>query len=423
MIFVFLTSFAIFVICLKSIEKQDNRLFIITSSVFFNIALIFFEQIYLETSLQRSFHFSDPSNYHEEIRHLSIEKLFDFITDEEYKSNQFYYIINWLYYQSITNSTILALTLKTTNLLIFYSAFILLTREQRTNRSIDFVLLFHPYLTMTLIRNVRDAYIIFFLSIFIYAMQSKKFSNSLKYASYVLSSLLMFTVRPFFTAIMVSLIAKNRLANKSKATIISILLLTSAIIVVMFYFNLFNINTKIFSAIFSTFSTHEGLDEERDEIVSELMEGNSADIGFWISTVKRLMIGAPVFLFTPNPINYTLKFYQEHTFGVWGIYTLVDNILIILGSIVNYTIIYPILLKTIFNIKKTQIEFAITAFIMFASYTIFQLGITDTRIKYTFLFFMLMSIRNKSTGLGVSVSNDKRYFIASMVLLVAFTIK
>ncbi|HMW54782.1 MAG TPA: hypothetical protein PLU50_08210 [Pseudobdellovibrionaceae bacterium] len=191
----------------------------------------------------------------------------------------------------------------------------------------------------------------------------------------------------------------------------------------MFYFNLFNINTKIFSAIFSTFSTHEGLDEERDEIVSELMEGNSADIGFWISTVKRLMIGAPVFLFTPNPINYTLKFYQEHTFGVWGIYTLVDNILIILGSIVNYTIIYPILLKTIFNIKKTQIEFAITAFIMFASYTIFQLGITDTRIKYTFLFFMLMSIRNKSTGLGVSVSNDKRYFIASMVLLVAFTIK
>lgn len=423
MIFVFLIFFAIFIICAQSIEKQGNRLPLVIISLFFNLAFIFFEQIYLETSLQRSFHFSDPSNYHEEIRHLSIENLWKFITDEDYKSNQFYYVINWLYFLSIPNTTFLAIALKLTNILAFYSAFILLSKEHKENQSIDIILLFHPYLTMTLIRNVRDAYIIFFLAIFIYALQTKNISQILKNIFCVISAFFMFTIRPFFTAIMASLIIKNNLAKKSRSITIGVLALFLSIIIVVFYFNLFNAGTKIFSAMFSTFSTHEGLDEERDAIVSELMAGNGAGVGFWASTAKRLLIGVPVFLFTPNPINYTLKYIQENIYGVWGIYTTLDNILIIIGSVINYIIVYPIMIKTFFSIKNAQSDHLITAFIMFASYTVFQLGITDTRIKYTFLFFVLISIRNHTTELGISLATDKKYFLISLALLAAFTIK
>lgn len=423
MILVFMISMAIFAISLRSISSRNDQVLLILGSLLFNLFFMFMEQIYMEHHLLRSFHFSDPSNYHTEIDKLSIDKLLEFISADEYKSNQFYYVINWIYSIAIDNTTTLALALKTTNIFIFFSAYIFLIKEQQQNNAVDFLLLFHPYLTMTLIRNVRDAYIIFFIAIFIYALKSDHISRLLKYIVYILSAMFMFTIRPFFIAIMLILAGSEILSKKTRTT----RTLTVAVLVVLvafvFQFNFLDINTKIFSAIFSTISTHEGLDQERDEFVAELLAGNGATTDFWISSIKRILLGIPVFLFTPNPINYTIKYYQENIHGIWGIYTEIDNILIILGSIVNYAIIFPIMLKYFFSTKVASATHAITAWMMLASYAIFQLGITDTRIKYTFLLFVLMSMRHDCQNVGLSLKDDKKYFVISLILLVGFTLK
>lgn len=423
MILVLMISLAILAISLRSISTRNDQVLLILCSLLFNLFFMFMEQIYMEHDLLRSFHFSDPSNYHAEIYDLSIDKLLEFISADEYKSNQFYYVINWIYSIAIDNTTTLALALKITNLFIFYSAYIFLIKDQQQNNAIDILLLFHPYLTMTLIRNVRDAYIIFFLAIFIYALKSDNISRLLKYLVYLLSAMFMFTIRPFFVAIMLTLAGSEILSKKTRATRTVTIAVLVMLVAVVFQFNFLDINTKMFSAIFSTISTHEGLDQERDAIVSELLAGNGANTDFWISSIKRILLGIPVFLFTPNPINYTIKYYQENIHGIWGIYTKIDNILIILGSIVNYAIIFPIMLKYFFRTQVASAAHAITAWIMLASYAIFQLGITDTRIKYTFLLFVLMSMRHNCQNVGLSLKDDKKYFLISLILLVGFTLK
>ncbi|MEX8519829.1 MAG: hypothetical protein AB3X44_15055 [Leptothrix sp. (in: b-proteobacteria)] len=303
--------------------------------------------------------------------------------------------------------------------MLFYTAFILATNNEIKNDAIDAAILLHPYLTMLLIRNVRDAYIIFFLVLFVCLIQGERLKGGLKWACIISTIGFMAIIRPFFTGIMGIIALNNGVPKKIKKIIIFPLFIGSMIFV---YINFSEITTKLFSAVFSTFSVHEGFDEERNSIVTDLIEGNGAGFGFWLSTVKRIGVGVPVFLFTPNPISYTIKYAKENINGIWGIYTELDNIIIIIGAVINYLFVYPILMREFVAAEKINKVYLFIAIFMGISYIIFQLGITDTRIKYTFLFFALLSIRGKKPRFGLNEIQNIKYLAASIALMIGLSL-
>ena len=131
--------------------------------------------------------------------------------------------------------------------------------------------------------------------------------------------------------------------------------------------------------------------------------------------VFRFLKGFLVFLFTPHPVNFFDRFMLEGRGGMYGIYTNLDVYLIIFGSIFNYLFIVPLLIKFLFNIRSSDASSLITVFYILIAYSILQLGITDPRIKYTFIFFLLAAIKNSSLQI-VSRVEYMKYFFASVAV-------
>lgn len=412
---IFLTFLIVFSMLLRKQPRERANLVLTALGVY--VVLVFTEQMYLEQAFNRSFHLSDPSNYFDSISKLSLDGLFTFIASDEYRSNQFYYVLNWIFYNSFFDATATAVMLKITNSLVFLSAYLLLPRTIRKIDYVDYLLLFHPFLLILLIRNVRDAYIIFFMVLFIYGFEKWQ-THQLRIRSYVLMAIsfaFMLTIRPFFSVLMLLIPVSQRVARLSwlaKFTVLSIAILSFGIVISS---DALGIRTRLLSALFSTYSFHEEYDAEREDAVHEMMQGGVAEGSLLIKYAKRILMGIPVFLFTPQPINYGLKFLAEQQNGVWNIYTTFDNVLIVMGSIVNYMIAFPLLLKFFHHVRSIRIDFALTAIFMFLIYSVFQLGITDVRIKYSFLFFMLAGLKLADLH-KINFKQDAKYFIGIVAI-------
>lgn len=407
---IFLIFLIVFLLLLRKQPRERANLVLVALGVY--VVLILTEQLYLEQAFNRSFHLSDPSNYFDAISKLSVDGLFTFIASDEYRSNQFYYILNWTFYNSFFDATATAVMLKITNSLVFLSAYLVLPRTIKKIDYIDYLLLFHPFLFVMLIRNVRDAYIIFLMVLFIYGFEKWQ-THQLRLRSYVsmaISFAFMLTIRPFFSVLMLLIPVSQRVARLSwlaKFTVLSIAILLFGIVISS---DALGIRTRLLSAVFSAYSFHEGYDAEREDVLHEMMQGGMAEGSLLIEYAKRILMGIPVFLFTPQPINYGLKFLAEQQNGVWNIYTTFDNVLIVMGSIVNYMIAFPLLLKFFHHVRLIRIDFALTAIFMFLIYSVFQLGITDVRIKYSFLFFMLAGLKLADLH-KLNFKQDAKYFI------------
>lgn len=404
---------------LKKESRANGNLIIFALCIY--IILIIIEQLHLEHFYLRSFHISDPSVYFNSVYKLSFDGLLNFAINGEYKSNEFYYIINWIFYKTLFNETLTAIMIKVTNALVFLSAYMLLCRSERQVDYINYILLFHPYLLLLITRNVRDAYIIFFLALFVKSLTlwNATSENIKSWMLGALSFVFMLIIRPFFCLVMLlipmtSVFFRTRLLVKM--IIIFVLLVT---IIVIFRMNIFNLKAKIISAIFSVFTFHEGYDAEREQVAKEIIGGDSGGLGFDLLAqyLKRIFQGIPVFLFTPHPINYLLKFLAEQRKGIWNIYTNFDNIMIIIGSILNYLIVIPMFLKYMHNIKSIRIDLLIICIYMFLMYSLFQFGITDVRIKYTFIFFVLLGLKISKQQI-INFKTEYKYVIPTMAIFI-----
>lgn len=412
---IFLFFFMMLFLLLKN--KTNKRANIALCALGVYIALIFSEQAYLELYFNMSYHLSDPSGYFDETFRLSFDQMIALISSDEYKSNNFYYILNWIFYNSFLDPTVTAIMLKITNCLAFLSAYLLLPQSNKKIDYIDYMLLFHPYLFVMLIRNVRDAYIIFFMVLFIYGFEKWQ-THRLQFRNYILmttSFAFMLTIRPFFSMLMLLIIISKqfiRLNWLTKFTVFSSGIILSSFVISS---GAFGIRTKLISALFSALSYHEGYDADRDDVAGVLMQGDGVEAISLIEYIKSFIMGFPVFLFTPQPVNYGLKFLTEQKNGLWNIYTAFDNTLIVIGSIVNYLITFPLLLKFFHHIRSVRMDFVlITIYIIFV-YSLLQLGITDVRIKYSFLFFLLFGLKLANLH-RLSMMQDAKYFIGVFVI-------
>jgi hypothetical protein len=380
------------------------------------LCVIFGEQMYLENIFDRSFHVSDPSNYFTQIYHLSFERLLDFISGDEYRSNVLYYIINWIFLNNFVDQTATALFLKLTNALVFLTAYLLLINKKNEVDYIDLLILFHPFVYFMLIRNVRDAYILFFLALFIKAYKGK-YKSWVKYGLMAISFFAMYTIRPFFNVLMALLPSLSVLAAVGRMKKLAMIGAVIALSLFLLSSNAFNIQTRLLSAFLSVVTFHEGYNEEREAALTEVVEGDASGGGFIFSYFGRVIQGFAVFLFTPHPINYGTKFLDEEIHGMWNIYTNFDNTLIVLGSIVNYLIVFPLMIKFFHKINTIDRTISYVVIFFVITYSIFQLGITDPRIKYSFLIFVLLGIKMSPFGL-LEIKKDGKYFLGSTILFI-----
>lgn len=394
-------------------QTEDRAMLVIVAFASY-LCVIFVEQMYLENVFYRSFHVSDPSNYFEQVYRLSFDQLLVFIGDDEYRSNVFYYVINWVFFNNFVNQTVTAIFLKLTNALVFLSAYLLLTNKKDKVDYIDMLLLLHPYVYLMLIRNVRDAYILFFLALFITAYQGS-FKSWIRYGLMAVSFFAMYTARSFFNVLMAIILSIKTLSAMGRVKKVVIIGAAAILSLYLLSTNTFNVQSRLLSAFASVVSFHEGYDEERDAVLKEVVQGDASVGGFVLAYLGKVMQGFAVFLFTPHPVNYGIKFQAEEVRGMWNIYTTFDNTLIVLGSILNYLIVFPLVLKFFHKMNVINRAVGLAAIFMVVTYSIFQLGITDPRIKYSFIFFVLFGIKMSSLGV-LEVRKDAKYFFGSAIL-------
>lgn len=380
------------------------------------LCVILVEQMYLESVFGRSFHVSDPSNYFEQVYRLSFDQLLTFIGDDEYRSNVFYYVINWIFYSNFIYPTITAIFLKLTNVLVFLSAYLLLADKKSKVDYIDVLILFHPFVYFMLIRNIRDAYILFFLVLFIKSYQSSSKTWG-RYGLMAASFFAMYVTRPFLNVLMVIILSMKTLTAMGKERMGMIIVASAILSLHLLSTNTFDLQSRLLSAFVSVVNFHEGYDEEREVALKEVLRRETSVGSFVLGYLGRVIQGLAVFLFTPHPVNYGIKFQTEEVNGMWNIYTTFDNTLIVLGAALNYIIVFPLMIKLFHKFYLIDRAVLLTAIFMVATYSIFQLGIVDPRIKYSFLFFVLFGMKMSSLA-SLAVKKDAKYFVGSTILFI-----
>jgi hypothetical protein len=413
---IFLISLIVFILLLRKQPRARANLILAALGIY--LILIFIEQIYLEHFFSRSFHISDPSVYFDETYKLSIEGLVEFLSSDEYKSNRFYYVINWLFYNNFFNTTATAVMLKITNALVFLSAYQLLPRTNKEIDYVDFLLLFHPFLLYMLVRNVRDAYIIFFLCLFMcFSIKSKL--EKIDVFGIVVSLFAMYFVRSFFIAPMLLFLFIRTFAFSSLRLKFALLSASLVVVLIVGYvarmeiFSAF-VNGFLGNAVYFGGETQQDVDEIRDAAI----EGGGLGGDFQSLLIGKVIKAAPVFLFTPHPFNWGQKHLELSVGGVYGIYTDVDSVFIVLGAVVNYLVVYPMLIKLVVNFRRINLSLLLIPLSIMAFYVIFLLGNADMRIRYTFILFIVFCFTHSGLSLYRKVT-DLKYLMVSLAIFLA----
>lgn len=406
---------AIFFVLLR--QQNSRRGVLVVAALASYVLVILVEQLYLETNFGRHFHASDPSNYFDHVYRLTWDGLLRFFESGMHRSNTFYYVVNWVFLNNYFDPTVTAIFLKVTNALVFLSAYMLLVGRKCDVDYIDYVLLFHPFVYFTLIRNVRDFYILFFLVGFVVAWGSRH-RYRLNYGVAAVFILMMQTIRPFFVAPMLMLVAADWVSRLRRKYVVSVMVLLAIGSLLALGANAFDVQKKLYGAFFSALVYHGETDESSQEAMREVISGGGSGLGILVSYVGRVAQGFLVFLFTPHPVNYAELAFANSYHGMWKIYTTFDNVLVTLGSAFNYLIAFPLLIRFFHRIRHVSRYHAIIAVYILLIYSVFQLGITDPRIKYTFLFFVLAALKLSGEHL-LSFRRDKKYFLIAVLVFFA----
>lgn len=400
-------------------QPKERAAFVLNALLVY-VVLILLEQIYLEQYFNRSFEFSDPSTYLGLTSHLSLEGLINFLSDGEYKSNKFYYFLNWLYF----NTTFLSepatgVLLKITNAIFFLFSYLMLKQKDEGRIGLlDWLILFHPWLLFVVIRNVRDVYVIFLLSVLVYFVFKTRM-RLLDVMTSLLAIFSMYVVRSFFIlpmAIMLlirvwehGLILKKTLVVITAVSFLSMAGYAYKDEIVQTAVNVFLGNTVYFGG-----ESQQVVDELQNDVV----ESGAISADFQSLLIKKVMLAVPVFLFTPHPYNWAHNYLEQRQGGVYGIYTDADSILILLGAVLNYLFIYPMMFKYAHCWRQVNIKYIVIPLFIMAFYSIFLMGNADMRIRYTYIIFLIFGFCKSGLTLYKNRKDLKYLFLSLSVLFV-----
>lgn len=383
-------------------NNKRRILTIITLIIYAGISLC--DMIWLFQIEEIPLHPSDPSNYF----NFVISSSFDKIIEE--KSNIFYPIINWILTRVWIDPYWFCVWIKLDNCLLAVLIYLLLTYKNPKVNHIDFLILFNPYMILTLNRNVRDLYIILFSLIIIIglgAIKNRKIPKSILFIAIIL---LGFTRPILLGPLAVSwFILKWNQLNSMKKTLCSILMIGIGIL--GFEIIIFESMNQMISAM-----DYSGQDYES---LLPLVRGDYS-VSAITAFLKTIIPAFAVFILTPNPINFWNDWISNMSVtGASNIYTGFDNGLILLGSIYYYIFIIPYLIYCFFHINKFNKAIICFSILFAILYTISFLGQTDIRNHNTFIFFFLVSIMYSSSPIKLKL----RHYITSGLLCLGITKK
>lgn len=357
--------------------SYNRRILVVVALVIY--LLVTLGDFYWLCSIQgEAFHPSDPYNYYYKIIDLHFSEVLRIES-----SNTFYFIINWFYWKIWGDPFLASFFLKINNVLVYICTYLLLTKKKTAVCYIDYLLLFNPYTIMTLVRNVRDIYIILFVVMILLGIGVIK-NNRLNFFWVLIAILLLSITRSIL--LLPLLIVFFELKKKYFPVYWRYVLYAfTFILLVLFHATLIRVvgNQMISSIAY--------IGEETDAFLPLLDGGISISILKSISI--RLCIGLISFIFTPHPVNFILNWLATmDQNGSSGIYTGTDNLLIAMGSIFNYLLVLPLVILCVLNYKKCNRSIFIFVTCYIILYVVSYLGVSDIRNRNTAIFFILASV-------------------------------
>lgn len=360
--------------------SQDRRILSLVALALY-LVVSGLDLYWLECVENMSFHFSDPTQYYVKVQGLSFGQLFQIES-----SNTFYYIVNWIYDFTWSDTTLISFFVKINNALIAVCVYLLATRHLKKVNYLDYLLLFNPYTIMTFTRNVRDMYIVLFVLMILLAMgviQGRKLGFGWCWLAIILLAITR-------SVLLGPLLVVYWMMHKelfSKRTRVLFYVFLAVMIFIFRGFIIMKAGQQMLSAI-----VYMGEFNENMEFMKPILKGNiSTAIILYI--IPRLFIGLMVFLFTPHPYNYISKWIENMSdTGSYGIYTGVDNFLISVGAVFNYIFVIPVIIAVVINYKKVNKYILVFVILYIILYVVSYLGSTDIRNRNTAIFFILLSV-------------------------------
>lgn len=360
----------------KTVSNYRICLVAFVACMYLSITLI--DLYYLESVNNMSFHFSDATNYYEMTKDLTFSQVLCIDS-----TNTFYFVVNWCYNHIYDNVTFIAFLLKINNILVLLLAYILFTKKEKDVSFVDFVLLFSPYMVVTVIRNVRDVYIILFLTIIFLGIGVCRNNRVNAFWTLLAVTLLSFTRSFLLLPLFLIWWYKNSTRFSRQIHYLSIGL--SLLVVCLSVNDIIRImgNQMLSSMLY--------IGEDIEELRPVLQGDLSYSIFIFLS--KRVLIGLVAFVFTPHPINFIANWKAlMDVCGNVGIYTGLDNMLISIGSVYNYLLVLPLTLYWFFNHKKMNRYLFVFVIFYIVLYVVSFVGVTDIRIRNTAFYFILLSL-------------------------------
>lgn len=363
----------VFFLLLKGTTSEKRRnLSIITLIVYLSISII--DLIYLQTEYHRSFHFSDPEVYYR------LTYAIDFLDIWNIESsNTFYLIINWYYNHFYDNPVVCSFLLKLNNAFVIVISYLLLTNKVRKVSFLDYLLLFNPYLIMTIIRNVRDAYIILFVAVILLSLQY--FNKAIKKKYLLVGGGLLAITRPILF-VPIALISVLKIKKRG---------LRNLLLIIGFFLVLANISSIIGRVASQAVSALDFVGEDVTDFIP-LIHGEYS-LGVILTLLKRLFIGFVSFVCTPHPVNYIETWLGEmDVLGTYNIYTGFDNLLVSLGSVYTYVFVMPIAVCFVLSPKRYNYNMFWFILLYAGIYTVAYIGISDIRNRHFMYFWLLITM-------------------------------
>lgn len=398
MIITLLFLIVLFVQLSKTISLNRKVLSIVALGVYLLITL--FDLYWLESIDKMSFHPSDPTEYYNKVKGISLRQVFAIES-----SNTFYYIINWAYQAIWHNTMLISLLLKVNNVLVTVCIYLLLTKKLAKVTYIDYLLLFNPYTIMTLIRNVRDMYIVLFVVMIILGLGIIK-DNKLNFAWTLLGVAFLFITR---SVLLLPLFLIYWMQHKAVFSTP-----TRWVIYIFSGMSFIYFLPKVISTVGNQMISAMDFIGENYEPLLPLISGGISVSNF-IFLIKRIFIGTISFLFTPHPVSFITKWLESmDATGSSGIYTGFDNFLISIGSVFNYLLVIPIVIGAFINYRKMNKYIMVFAFFFIFLYVVSYLGITDIRNRNTAIYFILLGVLFADEPIKMKL----QYYILTICLFV-----
>lgn len=361
----------------------------------------FFDLVYLNIDYDTSFHISDASKYYNVAKHSS--SITDIIKLQGESTNVFYYFINYYYCYLYGNEFIVSLLIRLNNILLIILTYLLSTQAISKVRLVDYALFLNPLLLTIIARNVRDIYILFFLVLLLLSCGLLPSRKSFSSVSKFIFAFLLFLVRPVclvpFAALLLFKYSKK---NRAKGAILILI----GIGIILYFWPI------IQQAIMAQFvSAIEFAGEEKDEYMSLYYGEGGA--GAVVPMLIRAFKGCIALIFTPHPYKYYESWVSiMDSNGTYGIYTGLDNLMIVLGAAYTYIKVIPMIFAQIFEKKSYNNEVFIYALIFASIYTLAYLGITDIRNHYTTYYLFLLPLLSNLYDIKVK----KRDYILTLII-------